>query len=526
MTRSIRAFLILSILLFAGAGSVSITQPDATALKYGTIINADKIKTHLMVLASDSLEGRETASPGILKAANYVASEFKSYGLPPLANGTFFQEFPLLNTIAGLMTINTLNKSYKYSEDFYSVNTTGDLLLKENEIVFAGYGIVDSVSGWNDYDQLNVENQVVMILEGEPINKKGLSLISKDGKPSAWADERRKKISIAESKKARAILFVNNDFKDSYENVSKWLQSGRLSLDDEQVEKKVPSVYISTSMADDFLKLNGLTVSEYKKKVAAGKKPSHILVKQDISIINKPQKLVCRNVLGYVEGSDLKEEVIIITAHLDHLGKRGDKIYYGADDDGSGCASLLTIAEAFAQAKKEGNGPRRSILIMTFSGEEKGLLGSRYYTMHPVFPLSNTVVNLNIDMIGRTDTIHKNETDYVYVIGSDKLSTELHLLNENTNATYSKLELDYRYNDPSDKQKLYYRSDHYNFAKNNIPVIFYFTGLHEDYHKPTDTIDKIDFEKTALIARHVYHTAWELANRSERIQVNVENDFK
>ena len=222
------------------------------------------------------------------------------------------------------------------------------------------------------------------------------------------------------------------------------------------------------------------------------------------------------NVLGFIEGSDLKEELIIITAHYDHLGKHDSLIFNGADDDASGVAGAMEIAEAFMLAKKDGKGPRRSILIMPVSGEEKGLLGSKYYTDNPVYPLNNTIANLNIDMIGRLDDWHSTG-NYVYLIGSNRLSYDLHNINEEVNTKYTKLELDYKYNDEEDPNRYYYRSDHYNFAKNNIPVIFYFNGVHEDYHRPSDTIEKLDFSKIKTISKLVFLTAWELANRDEKI---------
>ena len=229
------------------------------------------------------------------------------------------------------------------------------------------------------------------------------------------------------------------------------------------------------------------------------------------------------NVLGYIEGTDLKEELIIITAHYDHLGKHDSLVFNGADDDGSGTVATLEIAEAFMLAKKAGKGPRRSVLIMPVSGEEKGLLGSKYYTDHPVYPLENTVANLNIDMIGRLDDWH-DTANYVYLIGADRLSQELHDISEQVNKEHIGLNLDYKFNEENDPNRYYYRSDHYNFAKNNIPVIFYFNGVHEDYHKASDTVDKIDFQKIEIITRLVFLTAWELANRDERIVVDkIEN---
>jgi Zn-dependent M28 family amino/carboxypeptidase len=182
--------------------------------------------------------------------------------------------------------------------------------------------------------------------------------------------------------------------------------------------------------------------------------------------------------------------------------------------------AVMELAQAFAQAKKDGFGPRRSILFMTVTAEEKGLLGSDYYTQNPVFPLQNTVANLNIDMIGRLDRKYQDNPNYVYVIGSDKLSSTLHQISEEANQMHTNLTLDYTYNDPDDPNRFYYRSDHYNFAKNNIPVVFYFNGVHEDYHRPTDTVDKILFPKMETITRLVFHTAWELANREERIVVD------
>jgi len=236
-------------------------------------------------------------------------------------------------------------------------------------------------------------------------------------------------------------------------------------------------------------------------------------------IFKKNKVIKGENVLGYIEGSDLKDELIIITAHYDHLGKHDTLLFNGADDDGSGTVAIMEIAEAFMLAKRDGKGPRRSILIMPVSGEEKGLLGSKYYTNNPVFPLRKTIANLNIDMIGRIDNMHL-DGNYVYLIGSDMLSKELHNISEEINKKYIGLELDYTYNTDDDPHRYYYRSDHYNFAKNNIPVIFYFNGVHEDYHKTTDTIEKIDFDKIEKITRFVFLTAWELANREDRIKLN------
>jgi Zn-dependent M28 family amino/carboxypeptidase len=224
------------------------------------------------------------------------------------------------------------------------------------------------------------------------------------------------------------------------------------------------------------------------------------------------------NVLAFIQGSEFPEEIIVLSAHLDHVGvdDKGN-VFNGADDDGSGTVAMLEMAEAFQRAVKDGNGPKRSILFLHVTGEEIGLYGSRYYTENPIFPLANTVCNLNTDMIGRIDPDKADTPNYIYLIGSDKLSQELHDVSAQVAKTYSDLEIDYTYNDENDPNRFYYRSDHYNFAKNNIPVIFYFNGVHEDYHKISDTPDKIAYDLMEKRTKLIFHTAWEVANREKRI---------
>jgi len=231
---------------------------------------------------------------------------------------------------------------------------------------------------------------------------------------------------------------------------------------------------------------------------------------------------VTQNVLAYIKGSEKPDEVLIITAHLDHMGIKGNQIYYGADDNASGNVAIMEIAQAFKTASDHGYGPKRSLLFLHTSAEEIGLYGSKYYIENPVFELTKTVANLNIDMIGRVDYLHKNK-NYIYLIGSDRLSKELHYLSEKVNQKYTQLELDYKYNAENDGNRYYYRSDHYNFALQNIPVIFYFNGEHPDYHKPTDTPDKIDFELLQTRTKLIFHTAWQIANQEHRIEVDFQN---
>lgn len=225
------------------------------------------------------------------------------------------------------------------------------------------------------------------------------------------------------------------------------------------------------------------------------------------------------NILAFIEGTEKPEEIIVVSAHYDHVGTKDGVVYNGADDDGSGTVAVMEIAEAFQEAKKAGKGPKRSILFLHVTGEEHGLLGSKYYSDNPVFDMKNTVVDLNIDMIGRSDKENEGK-DYVYVIGSEMLSSQLKVINEAANKITHNLELNYKYDDPNDTQRLYYRSDHYNFAKHGVAVAFFFDGIHADYHQPTDDPEKIDYPLLQKRAQLVFATAWELANRNDRIVVD------
>ena len=222
------------------------------------------------------------------------------------------------------------------------------------------------------------------------------------------------------------------------------------------------------------------------------------------------------NIWAFIEGSEKPNEIVVISAHYDHVGIKNGQVYNGADDDGSGTVALLEIAQAFETAKKEGHGPKRSILILHMTGEEHGLFGSEYYSQHPIFPLANTITDINIDMIGRRDEKHAKSNNYIYLIGSDYLSSDLYKICEEANNKYNHLEIDYQYNDRNDPNRFYYRSDHYNFAKNGIPSVFLFNGVHADYHQASDEVEKIEFDALEKRARYAFTIAWELANRDKR----------
>ncbi|WP_411895516.1 M28 family metallopeptidase [Winogradskyella sp. A2] len=228
-----------------------------------------------------------------------------------------------------------------------------------------------------------------------------------------------------------------------------------------------------------------------------------------------------QNVIAYIEGSQFPEEYVYISAHSDHEGIIDGQIYNGADDNGSGTAAVLEMAEAFKQAAIDGNGPKRSIVFLHVTAEEIGLHGSRYYTNNPIFPIENTVSTLNIDMIGRVDEPHKNNEDYIYLIGTDRISTELHFIAQKANSTFTNLELDFTFNAEKDVNRYYYRSDHYNFAEKGVPVIFFFNGEHEDYTQPTDTAEKINYPLLSKRTKLIFATAWYLANSPNKLKAEI-----
>ncbi|MDX5347382.1 MAG: M28 family peptidase, partial [Hymenobacteraceae bacterium] len=381
---------------------------------------------------------------------------------------------------------------------------------------------------YSDYKGLDVTGKAVVILAGEPKDKAGKSIISKSEKPSAWANDWKKKLETANEMGATNVFIIPDTdqkaFEATVQKLSHWLKKPSISFPKDISDNPAAAFFVSPEMGAALLDTKAKKIEKYKNRVAKKGQPQPGRLEAVNSVKVKAAKesthFLTENVLGYLEGTDLKDEVIVITAHYDHLGVIENKIHYGADDDGSGTVALLELAQAFAKAKKDGYGPRRSLLFMAVTGEEHGLLGSEYYTDNAIFPIENTVANLNIDMIGRVDNKHPDTKEYVYIIGSDKLSSDLHEINEKMNEQHTNLDLDYTYNDDKDPNRFYYRSDHYNFARYNVPVIFYFSGVHEDYHRHTDTVDKILFDKMAKIVKLVFHTAWDLANRDSRIEVN------
>ncbi len=482
-----------------------------------TITPAD-LKEHLYILASDEYEGRETGELGQKLAAEYIARHFFEHGFEGPVKDNFnpyFQPVALQTVKVGNVQLSSPNHELVLDEEFMPLGRF-DADLSGVELVFGGYGL--DTEKYSDLEDLDVEGKGVVIIDGLPKDKKGKEIVEEAPRIS----DRGANLF----RKGAKVVIITFPSQEEYRSKSGFLSRySRASLSLQETESTVRrSPNTAYFVAPDAVaQLFGIEPAEYyetiekagrKKQSPAGAFNTQVNVSSEV----KEQPVSSENVLGYMEGTDLKDELVVITSHYDHVGVLGGQIHNGADDDGSGTVGVLEIAQAFAKAAEAGHRPRRSILFMTVTGEEKGLLGSQYYADYdPIFPLENTVVNFNIDMIGRGDDEHADQPQFVYIIGSSMLSTDLHNIHEKVASAYvDDLMLDYKYNTKDDPQRFYYRSDHYNFAKNNIPVIFYFNGTHEDYHRPGDTPDKIDYETLALRARLIFATAWEVANREER----------
>ncbi len=507
---------------------------NKTAIKYSQSISKESAFKHLSVLASDEYEGRETGKKGAWMAADYIRTQFKNIGLTGPVNGSYFQPVGMA-TYSLSQTVLTVNGTPMESmKDF--VIQPSDVTLKgftfnAAEVLFAGYGLTKG--DYNDYAGQNVSGKVVMIFaSGDPTQKDAAPANDRTAMRSAIA-ERQAKISYLMDNNAAGIILIDPmldnitpEMKARYAGSNQVVLLKPATVERMQSQKSPNVVSVNTATANQILKAAGLTLEGLQQQITTAAKPASRVIKVDISAsaMKQENKIRAENVLGFLEGSDskLKSEVLVISAHYDHEGltdSGDDKVFNGADDDGSGTTGVILIADAFAKAKKAGNGPKRSILFLAVVGEERGLLGSDWYSDNPVFPLKNTIADLNIDMIGRTGTEYQTKpdsTNYIYVIGSDKLSTELRTISEAANNTYTKLHLDYKFDDPADTERIYYRSDHYNFAKHGIPIIFYFNGVHEDYHKASDEVSKINFPLLTKRAQLAYYTAWELANRANK----------
>ncbi|HEV7382081.1 MAG TPA: M28 family peptidase [Dyadobacter sp.] len=518
--------------LFLSVSTLTYAQDNAA--KYAETITPADLKKHLVIIASDSLEGRDTGSPGQKKAAEYVVKHFKEYGLQPIAteadgSKSFLQKYTLYKRGFGEVYVKAGSKTYGFNKDFY-LNGILDIPQElSTPVVLAGFGIQEAA--YNDYANLDVKDKAVIVFEGEPKLKNGKFLLSGSDEKSKWTGpvSWQNKAKLALEKGAKYVLVITDKTgedldKEIRQRTVMARRYSALTLNPVvESPNKVATFVVTPEMAARIMNTTASKLLKEKADIEKNGAPISKTVKGNVSlkVERKTETVETENVAAFLEGTDKKDEVLVISAHLDHIGiSPNGEINNGADDDGSGTVSLLELAEAFSKAKAEGKGPRRSILFLNVTGEEKGLFGSEFYSENPLLPLKNTIANLNIDMIGRVDEAHKDDHKYVYLIGSDKLSSQLHAVSEEANKKYVNYNLDYRFNDPKDPNRFYYRSDHYNFAKKGVPVIFYFTGVHEDYHRPGDDVEKILFDKQSGIVKLVFHTAWELVNRDERIIVD------
>jgi hypothetical protein len=468
---------------------------------FGNTIRAENLSRDLFFFAGKFFEGRETATEGQRRAAAYIEQAFKEQGLKP-GNGSSYQlPYPVYQDSLASARFLINKDSFELDRDYdFSLANNYSASIGSSEIIYAGYGIRDSAQ--DDYQGLDVRGKIVLVRGGYPDGFLQRQLGRKGFNPFTKQDAAQKAGAIA-------LLVIQNDFPHIPAP-----RKGYMYLNPYRPAIRLLSFNISENIA------RSIMGKAYDSIGQASFTARTYAVNSWLGIQKETAFLQSTDVLGYLEGTDLRDQVLVISAHYDHLGKTDSVIYYGADDDGSGTVSVLEIAAAFARAKAAGKGPRRSILFLANSGEEKGLWGSEYYTDHPVYPLNKTTADLNIDMIGRKDPERKkgDSNNYVYVVGDDKLSSELHSLSVAVNKKYTRLELDDKFNDPYDPLRIYYRSDHYNFAKKGVPVIFYFDGIHPDYHRPTDTPDKIDYTLLEKRARLVFYTAWEMANRNTLIK--------
>lgn len=471
--------------------------------EYAALIEPNVLKENLSIIASDALEGRFTGSRGQKMAAAFIANHFESLGLKPANNGSYYQPFSLYAYKQGDVLLTTSTATFDSRKDVVydgHIDSNGP---KAIEVVYIGTGSDAEI------EQVDLQGRVALVVV-----------------PDFKSGNIRQTVMTLKSKGCFNLMYhatvPEAEYASFLEETQGTLESGLMSLHAMKATD-MQWILVSKKVVESmFGNIDKLKASAAKKNGLKKRKP----VKATFVAQIKEEVVKTENVMGLLEGSDKKDEVLVITAHYDHVGVNDtggtdDRIFNGADDDGSGTVTVLQLATAFAKAKKDGHGPRRSILFMTVSAEELGLYGSEYYTdTNPVVPLSQTVADLNIDMIGRWDPEHAGKEPYVYVIGADKLSSELQEISVRNNEKYTKLEFDYTYNDENHPTNLYQRSDHWNFAKHRVPVVFYFDGIHEDYHKASDEVGKIDFDLMALRGQSVFYTAWEIANRNDRLKVD------
>ena len=515
-------------------GKLSAADPNSAGLEGANLITAARLKSQLTIIASDEFEGRETTYRGQKLAALYIAGQFEQMGLKPAGDsGTYFQHFPLLrlsvdtNSCIETAMAGGITKWTDFGKDYIPYSSGKDTTIS-GDVEFVGYGINSKTLQYTEYDSTkSYKGKIVLVLRGTPGDDDSTSIFFQHQNAGTAIAKRiyaqwwgAAGVLIVEDTKGRTMAEAYGERQDD-------LSRGLVTLP-QRVRSELPLFSVSRKLADQILSVSGRTVESLQRQIDSVKRPVSFAVKDaraTLSVKMNRAEVTSENVVGVLEGADslLKKEYVVFSAHYDHLGKNAvtGVIYNGADDDGSGTCSVLEIAHAFTSLPQR---PKRSLVFLTVSGEEKGLLGSLYYTEHPTIPLENTITDLNTDMIGRRDEEHEKagDSNYVYIIGSDKLSSELDSINKTANDESERLHLDYTYNVESDPHQFYRRSDHYNFAKKNIPIIFYFDGEHPDYHKPTDKVERINFDIYLKRSQLIFYTGWKIANAPKKPALNEE----
>lgn len=486
-------------------------------------ITPNELRMHLEFLASQELGGRYTLSPSFAIAARYIATRLESFGFKGAGeHGNFLQTFQVISAkpdpAKSSFQINSGGKitDYHFGDFFVGNGGAGEA---EGQVIFVGTGISSPSQKHDDYANLDVKGKIVLIVPGVPPGVDDAKL--GDNEEGQGAARAHGAAGILQLPSQRLLdLMKNKGFAER--------AAGRELVHlARESDGMLPTATLGPVLAEELLGAAGVDpkhVYEMARKEKLQPKALDLSVKMAISM--QATRTATQNVAGILEGSDpkLKNEYVVFSAHYDHLKTSASgEVYPGADDDGSGTTAILAIAHAMSIER-----PKRSVLVMFHAGEELGLLGSEYNTdFAPVVPLDKMVADLNIDMIGRSKPSgdqneadeHLTDANSVYLVGSDRISKELHQISEETNSQFQKLKLDYYYNDPANPERIYYRSDHWNYAKHGIPVIFYFDGVHVDYHRPTDTVDKIDFQKMAKVTRLVFETGWRIANLDHRLAI-------
>lgn len=479
------------------------------------------LKSNLEFLASDELEGREATKNGARVAAQYIASQLKQYGIKPFGDdGTYFQNFKLNRTLikkdSKLQLVDSQNdrEIFNIGESF-AVYSAGDSSMAHagTDIIFVGFGITDSTYDYDDYAGLDVTGKTVVFISGEP-EIEGDSLFFEGAQPTKWSVSKPKRALALEKGAAGAILILNMKWLKRWDRLNKYMGSEKFSLT-EKKEGNIPSILLDSLLAKKMFgydkKYTQLLIDLKEGLFKAG----DILpftIKWDINFISDMAD--ARNVVGIIEGMDqsLEKELVTVGAHYDHLGVKGRQVYNGADDNGSGTVAILESARQIAALKSN----RRPIVFIFHTAEEKGLLGA-YYLTNNFARFDDIIVNINMDMVGR------EHIDSIFVVGSGKLSSEFFNIVETANKETANFVFDYTLDDENHPLRIYYRSDHWAYAKKGVPVVFLTDQHKEDYHKPTDDVEKINFEKINKVARLTTQIALKVANLDHKLIIDNAN---